>query len=182
MKFTKLAAAITLGLAFSAANAATVTTTTPFQVRITINDTCNATTFAAQAISDIDFGNRAVTDTATSAIYANNASGTTLSVTCNTGVAFDVGLTPSNTNTAGAGVMVNTPPTDSINYQLYQPSATNAPDTTVNWGNVLGTNTVSRTSTGVAINLPVSAGIATGGLAGKVGGAYADTVTATLTY
>ncbi len=180
MKFTKLAAAITLGLAFSAANAATVTTTTPFQVRITINDTCNATTFAAQAISNIDFGNRAVTDTATSAIYANNASGTTLSVTCNNAVTFNVGLTPSNANTGGAGVMANG--ANTIAYQLYQPTAANAPDTTVNWGNVLGTNTVSRTSTGVAINLPVSAGIATGGLAGKVGGAYTDTVTATLTY
>ena len=180
MKFTKLAAAITLGLAFSAANAATVTTTTPFQVKITINDTCDATTFAAQTISDIDFGNRAVTDTATSAIYANNASGTTLSVTCNNAVTFNVGLTPSNANTGGAGVMANG--ANTIAYQLYQPTAGNAPATTVAWGNQVGTNTVDRTSTGVAINLPVSAGIATGGLTGKVGGGYVDTVTATLTY
>lgn len=178
MKFTKLAAAITLGLAFSAANAASVTDT--FQVTITINDTCNAVTFAGQSISDVAFGNRATTETDGGAIYANNASGTNLSVTCNNGVNFNVGLTPSNANTGGAGTMVNG--ANTIAYQLYQPDASNAAATTTNWGNIIGTNTVARTSTGAAIALPVSAGIATGGLSGKAGGNYADTVTATLTF
>lgn len=176
MKFTQIAAAITLGLAFSAAQAATVTDT--FQVTITINDTCNAVTFAGQSISDVAFGNQAAGNT--TAIYANNASGTNLSVSCNNAVPFNVGLTPSNNNTGGAGVMTSGPNT--IAYQLYQPDAGNAPATTVSWGNQVGLNTVSRTSAGTAIALPVSAGIAANVLDGKAGGNYADTVTATLTF
>ena len=183
MKFTKLAAAITLALAVSAAQAATATNT--FNVKITISGTCNATAFNGITVSDVVFAPQVAAVT-TPALQATNNAGTKLAVSCSKNLPVTVGLTPSNANTSGAGTMVGTLPADTIAYQLRQPDATAAPTYTpaytVNWGNT-GAGLLSVTGTGLAntITIPVQATIAAN-LLDVAAGAYTDLVTATLTY
>ncbi len=184
MKFTKLAAAATLALAFSAAQAATATNT--FNVKINITGTCNATAFSGITVSDVIF--TAMTATATSVEQqATNNAGTKLAVSCSKNLPVTVGLLPSNANASGAGTMTAVlPALGTIAYQLRKPDATLAPvyspAYTVNWGNA-GADLLSVTGTGLAntINIPVQATIAAN-LLDVAAGAYTDAVTATLTY
>lgn len=184
MKFTQLAAAITLGLAMSAAQAATAGNT--FNVKLTVTGTCEATAFTSNATSDVDFGTQTAAVTS-SALQATNGGATTLAVRCSKGKVVTIGLTPSNANTLGAGSMTNG--TDAIAYQLRQPAASASPVVytpayTVNWGNT-GAGLLSVTGKGLAlanvINIPVQATVAANALDVSAG-AYTDAVTATLTY
>ena len=182
MKFTKLAAAITLALAVSAAQAATATNT--FNVTLTVTGTCDGAAFTANTTSDVDFGTFPAA-AASAALTATNDTGTKLAVTCSKGTVVTVGLTPSNANTAGAGSMSNG--TDAIAYQLRQPAASAAPVVyspayTVNWGNT-GAGLLSVTGAGLTtpIAIPVQATVAANSL-NVSAGVYTDAVTATLTY
>lgn len=187
MKFTQIATAIALGLALStAAQAATATDT--FNVKITITGTCNATAFAANSTSDVDFGTQ--TASATSLLQqATNSAATKLAVRCSKNLPVSVGLTPSNSNTAGAGSMSNG--TDTIAYQLTKP--TGGPGGpfvaayATAWGNVTGASpnvlpvTGQGLAAGSAVLIPVNATIAAT-LLDVSAGSYTDAVTATLNY
>ena len=177
MKFTKLAAAITLALAVSAAQAATATDT--FNVTLTVTGTCDGAAFTANTTSDVDFGTHTAAVTS-AALQATNSTGTALSVACSKGTVATIGLTPSSASTTGAGSMSNG--TDTIAYQLRQPTAAYAPAYTTNWGNT-GAGLFSVTGTGLAtpIAVPVQATVAANSLDVSAG-AYTDAVTATLTY
>lgn len=181
-QLTKLAAAITLGLALSAAHAATASNT--FTVKIELTGTCDATAFTGNATSDIDFGTH-VAQAADPNLSANNNGGTTLAVQCSKDLPFNVGLTPTNNNTAGAGIMAGDAG-GTVAYELMQPTAGNAPANTAAWGNVVGTNTVARNGNGLAtadaVKLPVTALVRGAGAINQPAGDYEDTVTATLTY
>lgn len=178
MKFTKLAAAITLALAVSAAQAATATDN--FNVKITITGTCAGAAFTSNATSDVVFTAQTAAVT-TPALQATNNAGTRLAVACSKNTPFAIGLLPANASTTGLGAMSNG--TDTIQYQLRQPTVAFAPAYTVNWGNTAGTNDFSASGTGLAntLNIPVQATIAAN-LLDVSAGAYTEAVTATLTY
>ena len=184
MKFSKLAAAITLGLAFSAAHAATATNT--FNVKITITGTCDAVAYAANATSDVDFGTQTAAATS-AALQATNNAGTRLAVRCSKNLPVTLGLTPASATagaSTGAGSMSNG--TDTIAYQLTQPTgAPLAPAYATPWGDIVGTNTLAVTGNGLAaadaVNVPVNATIAANSLNVSAGN-YTEVVTATLTY
>lgn len=100
---------------------------------------------------------------------------TTLSVTCTSGTAYNVGL---NAGTAtGASVtnrMMTGPSSVHLNYSLFSNSSY-----TTNWGNSTG-SWVSGTGTGSAQTLTVYGQIPAGQY--PVPGSYADTITATVNY
>lgn len=187
MKFTKLAAAITLGLAFSAAHAASPETKN-FNVKITITGTCAANVFANATVNDIDFGSVPSANNAAE-VLQDNGTTNTLTVQCTSGSSFNVGLKPASA-TAGAstglGSMVSGPNT--IAYQLKKPTLTGSTyaagtAASANWGDQAGTSELAVTGQGMttAIKLPVTAVIPVSALNVPVGN-YSEQVTATLTY
>ena len=188
MKFTQIATAIALGLALSTAAQAAGTATDTFNVKITITGTCDAAAFTANATGDVDFGSH-VADAASAALTANNT-GTALAVLCSKNLPVTVGLTPSNANTTGAGVMSNG--TDTIAYQLTQPTGGPAGPFTAAYATVwgadalgAGVNSLAVTGNGLAagnaVLIPVGATVAANSLNVSAGN-YTDAVTATLTY
>lgn len=143
------------------ADAATVTNT--FQVRITLTNACDVTTTAP---TTLDFGSHGL-------LSANVDQTSTITVTCTSGAAYNIGLDGGGAADINARVMANG--TDHVGYQLYQPSGY----TTV-WGNTVGTDTVSSTGTGTAQTFTVN---------GRVppqttppAATYTDTITVTVTY
>ena len=181
MKFTKLAAAITLALAVSAAQAATASDN--FNVKLTVTGTCDGAGFTSNTTSDVDFGPQTAAVTS-GALQATNSTGTQLAVRCSKNLIVTVGMSPTGASTTGAGSMSNG--TDTIAYQLRQPAVAAGvytPAYTVNWGNAGAGLLVSVTGKGLAntISIPVQATVAANSLDVSAG-IYTDAVTATLTY
>ncbi|MEJ1127976.1 spore coat U domain-containing protein [Variovorax sp. CCNWLW225] len=157
-------------LAITATSAAMAATSGgSFQVLITVAKACSVT---AGNASNIDFGT--VNSSATGLVASSN-----ISVTCSKTTPYNVGLMPSNTNTAGAGVM-SAPPgnPDTVAYQLRSVSATGPV-----WGNTATPTTVGNgvagTGTGAAQVIPVFATVAN---ANVTPGSYSDTVTVQVNY
>ncbi|MDN6885487.1 spore coat protein U domain-containing protein [Variovorax sp. CAN2819] len=164
-----IVAAVLAALATSAAVAATTSST--FQVLITVTKACSVT---AGAGSNINFGS--VTSTATALSASSN-----ISVTCSKSTPYNIGLQPSSvpTNTTGAGVMNPTVAgPDTIPYQLRSVSATGPI-----WGNTATPtavgNGVAGTGTGAAQSIPVFATVAS---VNVTPGDYSDTVTVQVNY
>jgi spore coat protein U-like protein len=112
-----------------------------FQVTVTIQKACTVT---AGAASNVALGTVASTSTNT---LGNN----TITVYCSKTTPYYIGLAPSNSNTAGSGVLSGTGGnTDQVPYQL---SSTAGPSGTV-WGNTATAssvgNGVSGTGTGAS--------------------------------
>jgi spore coat protein U-like protein len=137
------------------------TVTTNFTVTATIPATC---TISAGALS---FGNYTG-----ALINATSA----LTVTCTNLATFNIGL---NSGTAtGATVTtrkMTSPASATLNYVLFQNSAR-----TQNWGNTVGTDTLTSQGTGAAVIYDVYGQMA----AGQFGtpATYSDTIIATITY
>jgi len=163
-----LLAALLAVTATSAVMADTKTST--FQVLINVAKACSVT---AGTASDINFGT--VDSSATGLVASSN-----ISVTCSKTTPYNVGLTPSNTSTVGAGVMKSpvAANTDTVAYQLRSVSATGPV-----WGSTATPtavgNGVAGTGNGAAQTIPVFATVAS---ANVTPGAYADTVTVTVNY
>lgn len=143
----------------SAAHAATTTTT--FAVTSTVQATC------VVSANNLAFGtyNGTQTDATTS-----------ISVSCTTTTPYNVGL---NTGTA-SGATVTTrqmtgPSASLLNYSLFRDSAR-----TLNWGNTVGTDTVTGTGNGTAQVLNVYGTVPAGQLVTP--GSYSDTIVVTVTY
>lgn len=155
-----MAILMTAGAA-SPALAATATTT--FAVTATVLQTCLV------AASPLAFGNY----DPTSATATNG--NTTLLVTCTSSTPYTVGLSAGG----GAGATVATRKLtnggNTLNYSLYQ----DAGHTTV-WGNTVSTDTLAGTGTGLPVTHTVYGRIPA--LQAAVQGAYADTITVTVTY
>ena len=141
---------------------ATTSLTTTFTVTATVATTC---TIAANALA---FGT-----------YTGSASAvnTTVTVTCNQTSPFNVGL---NAGTATGATVTSRkmtgPASATLNYALYSNSAL-----TTNWGNTVGTDTVTGQTTGTTADaLTVYGSIPAGQSVPP--GAYTDTITATVTY
>ena len=117
-------------------SAASVTNTMP--VKIVIQNACNVATTAP---TTLDFGTAGP-------LVANVDQQATISVTCTTGAAYNVGLDGGGGANINARRMING--TNTVGYQLYQ----NSTRTTV-WGNTPGTDTVPGTGNGTSQTLTV---------------------------
>lgn len=147
-----------LALASGSANAATNTTT--FAVNSTVVATC---TISATALAFGDY----------TGVVADSTS--TISTTCTNTTPYQIGLSAG----AGTGATVTarsmTGAGGLLNYAL-----TSDGGHLVNWGNTTATEPASINGTGLAQTVTVYGEIAAGQYVAP--GAYADTITATITY
>jgi spore coat protein U-like protein len=151
-----VAGVLTLGLA---ANAATTTTAT-FAVTANVQSNC---TIAAAPLA---FGTyTGAVNNATSAITATCTNTTPYNVGLNAGTA--TGATVSNRSMVNGASL--------LNYKI-----TSDAGHATNWGNTIGTDTVTGTGTGAVQTLNVYGQIPAAQFVTP--GAYSDTITATLTY
>jgi spore coat protein U-like protein len=168
MKKPSFILAAVLAVTATSAAMADIKTST-FQVLINVAKACSVT---AGNASNINFGT--VESSATGLIASSN-----ISVTCSKTTPYNVGLTPSNSDTTGAGVMKpDAAGPDTVPYQLRSVSATGPI-----WGNTATPtavgNGVAGTGTGAAQTIPVFATVAS---ANVTPGVYRDTVTVTVNY
>jgi spore coat protein U-like protein len=151
---------LALGLGSTSVFAATVTTT--FQVSANVQATCTI------SVTTLAFGAyMGTTDTtATATINFICSSGT------NWNIGFDAGLGTGATVTARAMAGSNSAV---LNYGIFQD-----PAHTVNWGNTPGVDTMSGTALGSNALRTAYGQIPAGQFVAP--GAYADTITATITF
>lgn len=147
----------------ASAMAATVTDT--FQVTATVLGSCLV------SATDLAFGNY----TPTSGTALDQTS--TVTVTCTTGTTYSVGLNAGlnddGNGVAGRRMVYNT--TNFLAYALYSDSGR-----TTNWGNTPPTDTVGGTGNGAAQDITVYGRVPINQYV--TAGAYADTITVTVTY
>lgn len=138
----------------------------PFTVSATVIKGCSVSTG-----NNLNFGT--VDGLATT---GNTDQLTTISVTCSKPTPYTVALIPSNSDTGGAGMMSGTGTnTDKVPYRLYQDAAR----TTNVWGNIVGSNTVANTGTGLVQSLTVYGRVPS---AHFTPDSYSDTVTVNVAY
>lgn len=143
----------------------------PFTVSATVVKNCNI-----NKPNNIDFGTVNPGDT-------NLTGNTSLGITCTSGTPYNIGLKPSNNNTAGAGEMLPVTPgggnTDRIPYQLRSGSGANG----AVWGNTATAtqtgNGIGGTGTGLLQNYNIYATVPS---ADYHYGDYQDTVTVQVNY
>lgn len=99
----------------------------------------------------------------------------TLTVTCNSGTTYDVGLDAGGGSGATTTTRKLTLSSNTIDYQLFRDFGRSQ-----NWGNAVGSDTLAGTGSGSAANHIVYGRIATGQFVPE--GTYGDTVTVTVTY
>lgn len=137
------------------------TATTTFQVTATVNATCLI------SATNLAFGAYAGTQTDVNS---------TVTVTCTNTTPYAVGL---NAGTFAAATVttrrMSGTDANGLAYSLFQDAAR-----TVNWGNTVGTDTVAGTGNGSAQALTVYGRVPAGQFVAP--GAYADTITATVTF
>lgn len=163
MKLRNLGFAITAALLASpCAFAATATNT--FGVSATVEAACDVTA------TPLAFGSF-------SAFAGEQDATSTVSVTCSNSTAYDVGLDAGDGTgaTVADRLMTHTDTTSTLSYALFSD-----PGRTTNWGDTVDTDTVADIGTGVTQAHTVYGRVSDPALA-KVG-AFADTVTVTVTY
>ena len=162
MKFSLPAVAlglVALGLSTKPAVAATVTTT--FGVTATVQATCLV------SATNLAFG----TYTGTTTDVAS-----TVSVTCSNTTPYNVGLSAGLATGSTVTTRQMTGPASALlNYALFSDASR-----TVNWGQTIGTDTVTGTGNGTAQAISVFGRLSSGQFVAP--GAYTDTITATVTY
>jgi spore coat protein U-like protein len=150
---------LVLGLATRPAVAATATTT--FGVTATVQSTCLVSATA------LAFG------TYTGALATSTS---TVSVTCTNTTPYNVGLSAGLATGATVTTRQMTGPASALlNYAMFSNSTR-----TTNWGQTVGTDTVTGTGNGAAQALTVYGQVTAGQFVAP--GAYTDTITATVTY
>lgn len=150
---------LALALAPVSADAATVTTT--FAVTATVQATCLVSATA------LAFG------TYTGAVVDATS---TVSVTCTNTTPYNVSLNPGLATGATVTTRKMTGPASAVlSYAMYQDSGHS-----VNWGQTIGTDTVTGTGNGSAQAITVYGETSAGQYVAP--GAYTDAITATVTY
>jgi len=153
-------AVLMLGFASTPASATTTVTTT-FGVSATVQSTC---LISATALA---FG------TYTGAV--DNAT-STVSITCTNTTPYNVALNPGTATGATVTTRKMTGPSSAtLSYALYSNSGM-----TTNWGQTVGTHTVTGTGNGSAQTLTVYGQVAASQYVTP--GSYADTITASVIY
>jgi spore coat protein U-like protein len=139
------------------------TTTTTFQSQITV--TANCTILSA---ATLNFGSQGV-------LTANVDQTSTLQVQCTNTTPYNIGL---NAGTASGATVTTRQMTSggvTVNYSLYSDSGR-----ATNWGNTVGTDTVSSTGTGALQSFTVYGQVPAQTTPAPA--TYTDTITVTVTY
>ncbi|WP_250528432.1 spore coat U domain-containing protein [Caballeronia sp. GAWG2-1] len=161
----------TIGLALALASAAPLfaqgatSKTATFTVSLTIQADCDITA------NPLDFGSTGI-------IHANIDQTTTVNVTCTKGTAYNIGLDQGSISGSAVATRLlgsTGSPTPTVNFGLYRDSAR-----TQNWGQTIGTDTLSGTGTGSSQALTVYGRVPT--QTAPAAGAYTSTITATVTF
>jgi len=163
-----LCASLTLGIAFACsaligppADAATATNT--FAATITIQSSCEVV-----STGTLDFG-------VAGALVASRDVQTNFAVQCTNATAFNVGLDAGSTPGGSVATRLMTSGGAVVGYQLFSNAAR-----TANWGNAVGTDTVSGAGNGDALDLTVYGRVPAQPTPAP--GIYSDTETITITY
>jgi len=137
-----------------------------FDVTATIIASCTITA------GDLAFGNY------DPLAVANNDNTSTISVTCTNGAAYNILLDGGTVagDVANRSMDDDATGTQNLNYALFRDAGR-----TNNWGETIGTDTLTGTGIGVNQNITVYGRITAGQTAPTVG-AYTDTVTATIDF
>lgn len=157
-----LGAALAVAGAFclTSTHALAATATSSFTVSATVNATCL-----------INAGNLSFGTYTGSTVNATSS----ISVTCTNTTPYNVGLNAGTASGATVTTRAMTGTNGTLSYSLYSDSGM-----TTNWGNTVGTDTVSGTGNGSAQSLTVYGQIPSGQYVAP--GSYSDTITATVTY
>ena len=162
MRWRALLAGVMLASASTVSFAVTTTTST-FSVQLTITASC-----IISSASSLTFAPSGVIATA-----MNQTS--TVQVQCTNTTPFNIGLNAGTATGATVTTRKMTSGSNTINYSLFS----NAGMTT-NWGQTIGTDTVSSTGTGAAQSFTVYGQVPAQSTPAP--GAYSDTITVTVTY
>jgi spore coat protein U-like protein len=138
-----------------------------------LNFALNISKSCSVATSALNFGTIPLNATTVKTSLATAS--TTVSVRCTSTTAYTVGLNQGTGTGATTTTRIMNNGTAHLNYQLWRDLAR-----TLNWGNTVGTDTVSGTGTGLTQNLNVYGSIAAG--QSVLPGTYTDTVNVILTY
>ena len=139
------------------------TATTTFLVKTTVQAVCAVTA------TDLNFGNYS------SQGGSPSTSTTVLKATCTPGTTYNIGLNQGSTTGATINQRRMASGTNVLNYQLYSDSARS----TI-WGNTVGTDTVTGSGTGLALDHTVYGSIPAAQVVPA--GSYQDTITVTISY
>jgi spore coat protein U-like protein len=152
-----------LGMPWAGLHAQGQTAQTTFRVTATVQAVCEVTA------SDLAFG-------VYTAQSGTPLQGTTLlRATCTPGTTYNVGLDAGTSSGATVNQRRMVSGANSLNYQLYSDSSRN----TI-WGNTSGTDTVTGTGTGVAVDHTVYGQVPAAQVVPA--GAYSDTITVRIFY
>jgi spore coat protein U-like protein len=156
-------------LALVGGPAAATTTTQTFAVSLTIQAQC-----VINSTATLNFGTLGVLGGAGGS--TNNDQTTTVAVQCTNTTPFDIGL---DGGTGGGNTttrkLLNSGTSATVNYTLWQDSGHST-----NWGNAVSTDTLSDTGNGASKTYTIYGRIPP--QTTPAPGAYADTVTVTVTY
>jgi len=160
-----IAVAVLTALAgLGSANLADANATGSFAVSITIVGTCTIVT------NPLAFG------TVSTGTSGNANANATLSVTCPTGLPYNIGLQSVNAGGSGGGGTMKSGAL-TLAYNLYQNVGATTP-----WGNTVGTNTIAATGNAAAQNQTVYGQVLQAAAAAATAASYTDTVTVTVFY
>jgi spore coat protein U-like protein len=161
-KVIGLGAAVGLVILSTAAYAAT--TTANFQVRLSITAQCLAAT-----TTDLDFGSSGF-------LLSNVDVQSSIQVQCTNTTPYNVGFDKGvNGASVTARQLKGGPSNETINYAIYSNSGR-----TTNWGNTIGTDTVTGTGNGTPQTIQVYGRVPP--QTTPTPGNYTDTITVTVTY
>jgi spore coat protein U-like protein len=161
MKKALLGSLVAFGLVSGGvAQAATATTT--FQSKIIITASCTVTATL------LDFGT-------TGLITANIDAASTMAVTCTNTTPYNVGIDKGVNGASTAARKMKAAGADLVSYSIFKDTGR-----TSNWGDVVGTDTLTGTGSGVAQTINVYGRVPA--QAGVTPATYTDTLTVTVTY
>src|SRR4051794_10334423 len=161
MHWRALLAGVVLVFATNAGFAATTTST--FSVHLPISASC-----IISSASTLNFGSSGVIAT-----VINQTS--TVQVQCTNTTPYNIGLNAGTATGATVATRKMTSGANTISYSLFRDAGM-----TTNWGQTVGTDTVSSTGTGAAQSFTVYGQVPAQSTPAP--GAYSDTITVTVTY
>lgn len=160
----RLALALLPLLAGTAPALAVTTITSSFTVQITITASCTIA-----SASTLNFGG------AQGVLGANVDQTSTIQVQCTNTTPYNIGLDAGTSPSATVTTRKMVNGANTVSYAIYRDAAR-----TLNWGNTIGTDTVTGTGSGAAQNITVYGRVPAQTTPAPA--VYTDTVTVTVTY
>jgi spore coat protein U-like protein len=162
-KSVSVAALTAVGLILGAGAASAATATGTFQSRITILAECQVV-----ATNTLDFGT-------VGQLIANVDTDALFSVQCTNNTPYDIGLDAGTTAGGTTATRLMTDGSATVSYQMFSNAAR-----TINWGNTVGTDTISDIGTGSNKSYTIFGRVPS--QVTPAAATYTDTVTVTITY